>query len=530
MDLGPEVASMELEDIEMEEIVNGVENEERGVLRGNKLQANSIGSSFKRVDSFDLESSRVSGMASHGSNLLTLASILQLAFQGIGVIYGDIGTSPLYLFASTFPDGIYHPDDVLGPLSLIIYSLTLLPLLKYVFIVICANYNGDGGMFALYSLICRHAKVSVVPNQRAEDTELSTYKLAIPGRELKRALKKKEALEKSNAAKTILLILTFLGASMVIGDGVLIPSMSVISAVEGIPTVDKSLSQEVVAIISMAILLVLFYVLRFGTQKVGYSVAPAVLIWYSFIALIGIYNIAKHDTSVFQAFHPKYIFYYFRKNSNQGWISLGGIVLCITGTDAMFTDLGHFSIHSIQIAFTGIVYPSLICTYVGQAAYLRKFPGDVADTFYKSTPNAMHWPMSVVTIVAAIIASQAIISSTFSIIKRSISLGCFLRFAVVHTSSKYKVQVYIPEINYILMVVCVVVTASFNDKTKTGNAYGIALVGIMICTWAFLTLVMLMIWQTRLFLVVIFITVFGTIEFIYFSAMFYKFPHGGCLH
>lgn len=497
MDLGTKMASMELEDIEMEDIVNGVENGERGVLRGNKLQRNSIGSNFKRVDSFDLESSRVTGMASHGSNLLTIASILQLAFQSIGVIYGDIGTSPLYLFASTFPDGIYHPDDVLV------------------------------GTSALYSLICRHAKVSVVPNQQAEDTELSTYKLVTPGRELKRALKKKEALEKSNAAKTTLLILTVLGAFMVIRDGLLNPF---ISTLERIHTVDKSPSQEVVAMITVAILFVLFYVQRFGTQTVGYTFAPVVLIWYLFIALIGIYNIAQHGTSVFQSFHPKYIFYYFRRNSKQGWISLGGIVLCITGTEAMFTDLGHFSIHSIQIAFTGIVYPSLICTYLGQAAYLRKFPENVADTFYKSTPSAIHWPMFVVAIVAAIIASQAIISSTFSIIKRSISLGCFLRVAVVHTSSKYKGQLYIPEINYILMVVCVVVTACFKDKTKTGNAYGIAVVGVMIGTSGFLTLVMLMIWQTRLFLVVIFITLFGTMEFIYFSAMLYKFPHGGCLH
>lgn len=192
-------------------------------------------------------------------NLLTMASILQLAFQSIGVVYGDIGTSPLYVFASTFTDGIRHPDDVLGALSLIIYSLTLLPLVKYVFIVLWANDNGDGmclilfqnfltfclvfwvyqilwrlikikwmagGTFALYSLICRHAKVSVVPNQQAEDTELSTYKLAIPSKELKRAMRIKEALEKSNVAKTILLILALLGTSMVIGDGVLTPCIS----------------------------------------------------------------------------------------------------------------------------------------------------------------------------------------------------------------------------------------------------------------------------------------------------------------
>lgn len=178
-------------------------------------------------------------------------------------------------------------------------------------------------------------------------------------------------------------MLALLGTSMVIGDGVLTPCISVVSAFQGIQTVDKSLSQEVVAMISVAILVILFYLQRFGTQKVGYSFAPAILIWFLFIAFIGIYNIAKHDASVFKAFYPKYIFDYFRRNSKQGWISLGGIVLCITGTEAMFADLGHFSVRSIQIAFSGIVYPALICAYLGQVAYLMKFPEDVAQTFYK---------------------------------------------------------------------------------------------------------------------------------------------------
>jgi len=528
---GAPMASKEEENMELSHMASketeemfGVDNEE-----ANELQANSHGKRLKRIDSLDLESSRVSGMATHGSNLLTMASILQLAFQSIGVVYGDIGTSPLYVFASTFTDGIRHPDDILGALSLIIYSLTLLPLLKYVFIVLWANDNGDGGTFALYSLICRHAKVSVVPSQQAEDKELSTYKLAIPSRQLKRALKIKEALEKSNVAKTILLILALLGTSMVIGDGVLTPCISVISAVQGIKTVHSSLSQEVVAMISVAILVILFSVQRFGTQKVGYSFAPAILIWYLFISIIGIYNISKHDTSVFKAFYPKYIFDYFRRNSKQGWISLGGIVLCITGTEAMFADLGHFSVRSIQIAFTGIVYPALICAYVGQAAYLRKFPEDVTDTFYKSTPNGIYWPMFVVAIIAAVIASQAMISATFSIIKQSMALDCFPRVTVIHTSSKYEGQVYIPEINFILMIACVVVTASFKDTTKIGNAYGIAVVGVMIVTSTFLTLVMLIIWQTHLFLVVIFVIVFGAIEMVFFSAVLYKFPQGGYL-
>lgn len=477
----------------------------------------------------ELRTKKVSLLSLKILNLITMSAILHLAFQSIGVVYGDIGTSPLYVFSSTFTDGIRHPDDILGALSLIIYSLTLLPLVKYVFIVLWADDNGDGGTFALYSLICRHAKVNVIAQQQAEDRELSTYKLATPSRQLKSALKIKEVLEKGNAAKTILLMLALLGTSMVIGDGVLTPCISVVSAVQGIQTVGKSLSQEVVAMISVAILVILFYLQRFGTQKVGYSFAPAILIWFLFIAFIGIYNIAKHDASVFKAFYPKYIFDYFRRNSKQGWISLGGIVLCITGTEAMFADLGHFSVRSIQIAFSGIVYPALICAYLGQAAYLMKFPEDVAQTFYKSTPNAVYWPMFVVAVIAAVIASQAMISATFSIIKQSMALGCFPRVTVIHTSSKYEGQVYIPEINFVLMIACVVVTASFKDTTKIGNAYGIAVVGVMIVTSSLLTLVMLIIWQTHLILVLIFVIVYGAIELVFFSAVLYKFPQGGYL-
>eukprot|EP00253_Pinus_taeda_P023812 PITA_23812 len=195
----------------------------------------------------------------------------------------------------------------------------------------------------------------------------------------------------------------------------------------------------------------------------------------------------------------------------------------------MFADLGHFSVRSIQIAFSGIVYPALICAYLGQAAYLMKFPEDVAQTFYKSTPNAVYWPMFVVAVIAAVIASQAMISATFSIIKQSMALGCFPRVTVIHTSSKYEGQVYIPEINFILMIACVVVTASFKDTTKIDNAYGIAVVGVMIVTSSLLTLVMLIIWQTHLILVLIFVIVYGAIELVFFSAVLYKFPQGGYL-
>ncbi|KAK1294352.1 Potassium transporter 5 [Acorus calamus] len=483
---------------------------------------------LNRVDSLDKDANRVSGMSS-ATKAVSLATILQLAFQSIGVVYGDIGTSPLYVFASTFTDRIPNKEDITGALSLIIYSLTLFPLIKYVFIVLWANDNGDGGTFAMYSLICRHLKVSAIPNQQLDDMELSTYKMKIPSKHLWRAEKIKEALKKSTLAKTCLLSIALLGTCMVIGDGILTPCISVLSAVDGMRKIDASVSKDVVVMISVAILVALFSIQRFGTDKVGYTFAPAILIWYTFIGIIGISNLIRHDSTMLKAFNPYYIFLYFKRDHKQAWISLGGVVLCITGTEAMFADLGHFSVRSIQIAFAGLVYPCLIFAYMGQAAYLSIFPYDVSDTFYKSTPEIIYWPMFTVAVLASIIASQAMISATFAIIKQSVALGCFPRVRIIHTSPKHEGQVYIPEINFLLMFACVMVTASFKETAKIGNAYGIAVVAVMIVTSSLLTLIMLMIWQTSIILIILFVIIFGSFELLYFSSVLFKFTEGGYL-
>lgn len=483
---------------------------------------------FNRLDSLDQEASRVSGM-SNATKAVSIASVLQLAFQSIGVVYGDIGTSPLYVFSSTFSDRIPTQIDVIGALSLIIYSLTLFPLIKYVFIVLWANDNGDGGTFAMYSLICRHSKVSAIPNAQTDHMDLSAYKLKIPNKNLKRAEKIKEAIERSPFSKICLLSVALLGTCMVIGDGILTPCISVLSAVGGVKKIDDKLTTDTVMMISVAILVVLFSIQRFGTDKVGYTFAPAILLWYLFVGSIGIFNFINHDSSVIKAFNPAYIFRYFSGNPKEAWISLGGVVLCMTGTEAMFADLGHFSVRSIQIAFTGLVYPCLLCAYVGQAAYLSKFPSDVGDAFYKSTPNTVYWPMFVIAVMASIIASQAMISATFAIVKQSMALGCFPRVRVIHTSHKHEGQVYIPEINFLLMVACVLVTASFKETTNIGNAYGIAVVAVMLVTSSLLILIMLMIWQTNILLIVLFALVFVSSELVYFSSVLYKFTKGGYL-
>ncbi|KAL5060519.1 hypothetical protein RYX36_032123 [Vicia faba] len=315
------------------------------------------------------------------------ALMLQLAFQSLGIVYGDIGTSPLYVLSSVFPDGIKNNDDILGVFSLIFYTLTLIPFLKYVFVVLKATDNGDGGTFALYSLVCRYAKVGLLPNNQAEDAEVSNYQLKLPNNRAKRVSKFKSMLEKSNFVKLFLLFATLLGTSMVIGDGVLTPCISVLSAVGGIKEAASSITENQIVMISVVILIGLFMVQRFGTDKVGYSFAPIICIWFALIAGIGVYNFIKHDASVIKALNPKYIVDYFVRNKIEAWISLGGIVLCTTGAEALFADVGHFSVRSIQISMCCVTYPALILAYAGQAAFLRKNNDLVSATFYKSIPG-----------------------------------------------------------------------------------------------------------------------------------------------
>ncbi|MED6198393.1 hypothetical protein PIB30_065934 [Stylosanthes scabra] len=482
----------------------------------------------RRYDSLDMES-RIFPNSSTHSKGPSMSTIMHLAFQSIGVVYGDIGTSPLYVYSSTFTDGIKHNDDILGVLSIILYTITLIPLIKYVLVVLRANDNGDGGTFALYSLICRYAKVSLTPNQQIEDAQVSNYQLDLPNSSTKRASIVKSKLENSYFAKLFLLLVTMLGTSMVIGDGVLTPCISVLSAVGGLKEATSKINDERVVGISIGILICLFMVQRFGTDKVGYSFAPIICVWFLFIGGIGVYNFIKYDPIVIKAINPAYIVYYFRRNKKDAWISLGGTVLAITGTEALFADVGHFTVRSIQISMCSVTYPALILAYTGQASFLRKHNDFVSDTFYKSIPHKLYWPMFVVAVAAAIIASQAMISGTFSIIQQSLALGCFPRVKVVHTSAKYEGQVYIPEINFILMIACVAVTAGFKNTIKIGNAYGIAVVFVMTLTSAFLVLVMIMIWKTNLLLIISYVLIIGSVELLYLSSVLYKFNEGGYL-
>uniref|UniRef100_A0ACD5YZE6 Uncharacterized protein n=1 Tax=Avena sativa TaxID=4498 RepID=A0ACD5YZE6_AVESA len=448
---------------------------------------------------------------------------LQLAFQSIGVVYGDVGTSPLYVYSSTFPHGVRHRDDLLGVLSLVLYTLLLLAMLKYVFIVLYANDNGDGGTFALYSLISRHARIRMIPNQQAEDASVSNYSIVQEenNSQTRRARWVKHRLEASNAAKVALFTITILGTAMVMGDGILTPAISVLSAVSGIREKAPNLTQSQVVWISVAILFVLFSLQRLGTDKVGYSFAPIISVWFLLIAGIGAYNLAAHDVAVLRALNPISLLL-----SLVHLLPHDGME---TGTEAMFANLGHFNIRAIQLSFNFILFPSVALCYMGQASYLRKFPENVGNTFYKSIPAPMFWPTFIVAIFAAIIASQAMLSGAFASLSKALSLGCFPRVEVVHTSRKHAGQVYIPEVNFLIGAASIVVTLAFQTTTNIGNAYGICVVTVFSITTHLMTVVMLLVWKNHVVYVVAFYVVFGLAELLYLSSILSKFVEGGYL-
>ncbi|KAG2634808.1 hypothetical protein PVAP13_2NG331412 [Panicum virgatum] len=461
---------------------------------------------------------------------LTMLSTIAMAFQTLGVVYGDMGTSPLYVFSDVFSKvPIKSEVEILGALSLVMYTIALIPFAKYVFIVLKANDNGEGGTFALYSLICRYAKVSLLPNQQRVDEDISSFRLKLPTSELERAMFVKDCLEKKPLFKNIILFLVLMGTSMVIGDGILTPSMSVMSAVSGLQGQVPGFDTDAVVLVSIIVLLLLFSVQRFGTGKVGFMFAPILGLWFINLGSIGIYNIVKYDISVVRAFNPVYIYLFFQTNGMKAWSALGGCVLCITGAEAMFADLGHFSVKSIQVAFTAVVFPCLLIAYMGQAAFLMKNPLAVERIFYDSVPGVLFWPVFVIATLAAMIASQAMISATFSCIKQAMALGCFPRIKIIHTSKKIMGQIYIPVMNWFLMVMCIIIVATFRSTNDIANAYGIAEVGVMMVSTVLVTLVMLLIWQTNLFLVLCFPILFGAVEFAYLTAVLSKIQEGGWL-
>ncbi|CAH8357767.1 unnamed protein product [Eruca vesicaria subsp. sativa] len=454
---------------------------------------------------------------------------LILAYQSFGVVYGDLSTSPLYVFPNTFIGKQQHHNDeeavVFGAFSLIFWSLTLIPLLKYLFVLLNSHDNGQGGTFALYSLLCRHAKLSLLPNQQAADEELSAYKSDPPSTDSGTSSPFKRIFEKHKRLRTVLLLLVLSAAAMVIGNGVLTPAISVLSSMSGLQATERKSTEGELLLLACAILVGLFALQHCGTHRVAFMFSPIVIIWLISILFIGFYNIIHWNPKIIYAISPLYIIKFFRVTGQGGWISLGGVLLSVTGTEAMFSNLGQFTSVSIRLAFAFLVYPCLVIQYMGQAAFLSKNLGSIPNSFYSSVPDPVFWPVVVIATLAAIVGSQAVITATFSIIKQCHALGCFPRVKIVHTSKHG--QMYIPEINWILMILTLAVTIGFRDTTLIGNAYGLACMIVMFITTFLMALVIVVVWEKSCYLAALFLGTLWIIEGAYLSAALMKVLQGG---
>ncbi|KAB1669976.1 hypothetical protein ES319_1Z210100v1 [Gossypium barbadense] len=381
------------------------------------------------------------GSVTRESRLKFYKATLCLAYQSFGVVYGDLSSSPLYVYKSTFSGRLRlheEDDEILGVLSLVFWTLTLIPLCKYIIFVLGADDNGEGGPLLYIHCFAGVQSWVLLSASDASDDDISAYNSGLPRKE---------------TSRIVLLLLVLLGTSMVIGDGILTPS--IIKA----PSLHET----------------------FGTRNVGYLFAPILLAWLFCISVIGVYNTIYWNPHVVSALSPYYVYNFFKKAGKDGWSSLGGIVLL------------HHRLF-LPIAFTVIVYPCLVLAYMGEAAYLSKHKEDLQKSFYKQS-LVVFWPVFIIATLATMVGSQAIISGTFSVISQCRALKCFPRVK--------------------------------RDTDTIGNAYGLAVITVLLVTTCLMFLVIVMVWKRNILGALAFVIVFGSVELLYFSACLAKVHKGG---
>ncbi|CDH49545.1 potassium transporter [Lichtheimia corymbifera JMRC:FSU:9682] len=450
--------------------------------------------------------------------------ILFLAYQSIGVIYGDLGTSPLYTFSGTFTS---TPDreDVLGALSMIIWTLTLVVCVKYCGFVLSADDNGEGGTFALYSLLSRYANITWNNPNAVSRAGFNRY----PTGDIKNVNRSVRTwIEDSIFLRHLINLLAIVGVCMVIADGILTPAQTVLGAVQGLRIQAPGITDAMRTGITEVILIFIFLVQPFGTTKIAVSFAPIVSIWLLLNLACGIYNCIYYDATVFQAFSPYWIYRWFAKHGADGWKMMGGTLLSITGVEALYADLGHFDPTAVRISWLLFAYPCILMAYIGQSAYLvMDTTGEAwSNSFYASVPPQAFWFAFIMGLLAAIVASQAMISACFSILSQAMTLSCFPQLKVVHTSRHYQGQVYIPMANYLLMIGTVAVAGGFQNTTSLGNAYGACVIATAFVTTILMTLLSIIVWRWNVVFALVFLVFFGIIDGAYLTSALRKVPDG----
>jgi len=406
-------------------------------------------------------------------------------------VFGDIGTSPLYAVKEVFHSGMaIDAMHVLGVLSLIFWSLTLVVALKYATFIMQANNKGEGGIMALLALAL----------QTATDNPQKARFIVITG---------------------------LIGAVLFYGDSIITPAISVLSAVEGLQIIAPKLEQYILPI-TIVVLGTLFALQVRGTAVVGKLFAPVMCIWFVVLAVMGIVNIIQQP-GVLMAVNPYYATHLLFELGWKGFLIMGAVVLAITGAEALYADMGHFGLKPIRYAWFGFVFPALLLNYFGQGALLIGHPEAIENPFYLLAPNWALYPLLILATLATVIASQAVISGAFSLTRQAIQLGYSPRMNILHTSGDEMGQIYIPAVNWLLMVAVFILVVSFKSSTALANAYGLAVTGTMISTTILAFIVIQELWKWNKATSFAFVSAFLTLDFLYFFANSLKIPEGGWL-
>jgi KUP system potassium uptake protein len=420
----------------------------------------------------------------------TPGALAALTLGAIGVVYGDIGTSPLYALKEVFGHGRVPltPDNVLGILSLVFWTLTIIVSLKYVTLILRADNHGEGGLIAMLALASQAVKHRPVLRRR-------------------------------------LLALGIFGTAIFFGDGVITPAISVLSAVEGLEVAAPGLHRWVVPI-TLVVLTVLFAAQRFGTAAVGRLFGPITLVWFAVLALLGVWHIADNP-QVLVALSPQYALGFIVGHPGVAFVALGAVVLCVTGAEALYADLGHFGKTPIRLAWFVVVMPALVLNYFGQGAMLLEHPENVRNPFYEMAPTWALFPLIGLATLATVIASQALITAAFSVTKQAMQLGYLPRLRVLHTSVRQTGQVYLPFINWALYGCVVFAVVVFGSSGALASAYGIAVTIDMTITTVMTFFVIRYAWKLPLPLCLAATGVFFAVDIVFFAANAVKVLDGG---
>jgi KUP system potassium uptake protein len=416
-----------------------------------------------------------------------------LAIGALGVVYGDIGTSPLYTLRECFHGEhaiTVSPANIMGVLSLIFWSLFIIVSVKYLMFVTRAANKGEGGILSLLAL-------SFPDRNRSKQ---SRYRMMLVG-------------------------MGVFGAALLYGDGMITPCISILGAIEGLNVVTDSFETFIVPI-TIAILVILFSVQRFGTERVGVVFGPITGIWFITIAGLGIKGIWARP-EILGSISPHHAVDFFIRNGRHGFVVLGAVFLCVTGAEALYADMGHFGRKPIKLAWFSVVLPALLLNYLGQGALLLDDPSANVNPFYRLAPRWMLYPLVALATAAAVIASQALISGAYSLTMQAIQLGYSPRLEIDHTSSHQRGQIYMPRVNWFLMISCIAMVIGFKNSSNMAAAYGIAVTLTMLITTVLFFFAARRLWRWSTSKALMLCAIFFAVEAAFFGANFLKIAHGG---